>query len=41
MPLFASESEKDHMSMILEVLGLPPKHMVDQSPKKFTYFDDS
>jgi hypothetical protein len=32
-PLFPSESEKDHMSMILEVLGMPPRKLLENSPK--------
>lgn len=28
-PLFPSENEKDHMSMMLEVLGLPDKKFLE------------
>ena len=28
-PLFPSENEKDHMSMILEVLGMPEKKFLE------------
>jgi dual specificity tyrosine-phosphorylation-regulated kinase 2/3/4 len=39
-PLFASESERDHLSMLMEVLGAPPQQLVEISPKKLTYFDE-
>jgi dual specificity tyrosine-phosphorylation-regulated kinase 2/3/4 len=29
VPLFPSENEKEHMSMVLEVLGLPEKKFID------------
>jgi serine/threonine protein kinase len=41
LPLFESENEKELMSMMFEIFGLPPKHMIDKSPKKFSFFDDS
>ena len=40
-PIFASESEKDHLSMMMEVIGLPPKSMIEASPKKSSYFDEN
>jgi len=33
-PIFASENEKDHMSMVIEIIGMPPKALIDGSPKK-------
>ena len=29
----------DHMNKIVEVLGVPPSHMLDQAPKARKYFD--
>ena len=30
-PLFAGQNEVDQMMKIVEVLGMPPRHMLDQS----------
>ncbi|KAI0238299.1 hypothetical protein LSAT2_011048 [Lamellibrachia satsuma] len=38
-PLFAGSNEFDQMMKIVEVLGLPPQHLLDQSPKARKYFD--
>ncbi|CAJ0566969.1 unnamed protein product, partial [Mesorhabditis spiculigera] len=38
-PLFAGSSELDQMMKIVEVLGMPPKEMLDQGPKTKKYFD--
>jgi len=39
-PLFASENEMDHMSLIIETFGKPPSHMITSSPKKTIFFDE-
>ncbi|UMM43852.1 hypothetical protein L5515_019181 [Caenorhabditis briggsae] len=38
-PLFAGSSEVDQMMKIVEVLGMPPKEMLDIGPKTHKYFD--
>uniref|UniRef100_A0A8D0GHJ4 dual-specificity kinase n=1 Tax=Sphenodon punctatus TaxID=8508 RepID=A0A8D0GHJ4_SPHPU len=38
-PLFSGANEADQMSRIVEVLGLPPPHMLEQAPKARKYFD--
>lgn len=37
-PLFSGANEVDQVNKIVEVLGLPPKHVLDQSPKAKKYF---
>ncbi|CAB3399977.1 unnamed protein product [Caenorhabditis bovis] len=37
-PLFAGSSELDQMMKIVEVLGMPPKEMLDAGPKTHEYF---
>ncbi|KAH9522108.1 Dual specificity tyrosine-phosphorylation-regulated kinase 1A [Dermatophagoides farinae] len=38
-PLFPGSNETDQMNKIVEVLGLPPKHMLMQGNRTFKYFD--
>ncbi|KAM6967921.1 dual specificity tyrosine-phosphorylation-regulated kinase 1B isoform 2-T2 [Aplochiton taeniatus] len=38
-PLFSGSNEVDQMNKIVEVLGVPPNHMLDQAPKARKYFD--
>ncbi|KAL1138414.1 hypothetical protein AAG570_008478, partial [Ranatra chinensis] len=38
-PLFSGANEVDQMNKIVEVLGMPPKHLLDQSHKARKYFD--
>uniref|UniRef100_A0ACB8FRG3 Uncharacterized protein n=1 Tax=Sphaerodactylus townsendi TaxID=933632 RepID=A0ACB8FRG3_9SAUR len=38
-PLFSGANEADQMSRIVEVLGLPPPHMLEQAPKARKYFE--
>ncbi|CAD6190477.1 unnamed protein product [Caenorhabditis auriculariae] len=40
-PLFAGSSELDQMMKIVEVLGMPPKEMLDAGPKTHKYFDQT
>ncbi|XP_037073079.1 serine/threonine-protein kinase minibrain-like [Pollicipes pollicipes] len=37
--LFSGANEVDQMNKIVEVLGMPPKAMLDQAPKTRKYFD--
>lgn len=38
-PLFSGANEVDQMNKIVEVLGLPPAHLLDQAHKARKYFD--
>jgi len=38
-PLFAGQNEEDQMFKIVEVLGMPPKQMLDESPKVGRFFE--
>jgi len=38
-PLFSGSNEYDQMMKIVEVLGIPPRHMLDQAPKTSRFFD--
>lgn len=38
-PLFSGSNEADQMNRIVEVLGLPPPHMLEQAPKARKYFE--
>ena len=37
-PLFSGANEIDQMNKIVEVLGIPPKHILDSAPKAKKYF---
>ncbi|XP_045478961.1 serine/threonine-protein kinase minibrain isoform X2 [Harmonia axyridis] len=38
-PLFSGANEVDQMNKIVEVLGMPPKHLLDQAEKTKKYFE--
>lgn len=38
-PLFSGANEVDQMNKIVEVLGMPPKHLLDQANKARKFFD--
>lgn len=38
-PLFSGANEVDQMNKIIEVLGMPPKHLLDQAHKSRKYFE--
>lgn len=38
-PLFSGCNESDQMQKIVEVLGVPPKHILDAAPKCRKFFD--
>jgi dual specificity tyrosine-phosphorylation-regulated kinase 2/3/4 len=38
-PLFPGKTEEDLMSRIVEVLGVPPKEIIEESPRRFNFFD--
>lgn len=38
-PLFSGSNEMDQMNKIIEVLGQPPKHLLDQAHKTRKFFD--
>lgn len=37
-PLFSGRDEEDQLCRIIEVLGMPPEHLIEQSPKKSQFF---
>jgi dual specificity tyrosine-phosphorylation-regulated kinase 1 len=37
-PLFSGANELDQVNKIVEVLGIPPKHVLDQAPKAKKFF---
>lgn len=38
-PLFSGANESDQMNKIVEVLGMPPRHLLDQGSKVRKFFD--
>jgi len=40
-PLFSGSDEIDQMNKIVEVLGVPPTHLLEKAPKARKYFDKS
>ncbi|KAJ8396414.1 hypothetical protein AAFF_G00017200 [Aldrovandia affinis] len=38
-PLFSGANEVDQMNKIVEVLGIPPNHILDQAPKARKFFE--
>lgn len=39
-PLFPGEDEKEHMAMIMEVKGVPPRSVLARSSRRKVFFDD-
>ena len=39
--LFQGGFEEEQLELIMELVGEPPQHMIDASPKKAYYFGDS
>ena len=39
MPLFPGESEQEQLSLIMEVLGLPAEHILQQGERRQVFFD--
>jgi dual specificity tyrosine-phosphorylation-regulated kinase 2/3/4 len=37
-PLFPGENEQEQFSMIMEVLDLPPIHLIEQGTRKKLFF---
>ncbi|KAF0975904.1 hypothetical protein FDP41_005231 [Naegleria fowleri] len=37
-PLFDGKNETDQIYKIIQVIGMPPRHMIEQSPKKDKFF---
>ncbi len=37
-PLFSGANEVDQMNKVVEVLGMPPRYLLDQAPKAKKYF---
>lgn len=40
-PIFPGENEAEQLSCIMEVLGLPDKHLVDKSSRRKLFFGES
>ena len=40
-PLFPGENETEQLACIMEVLGVPPRHIVEVSPRRNQFFDCS
>eukprot|EP00698_Gefionella_okellyi_P003601 TRINITY_DN13381_c0_g1_i1.p1 TRINITY_DN13381_c0_g1~~TRINITY_DN13381_c0_g1_i1.p1 ORF type:complete len:603 (-),score=124.45 TRINITY_DN13381_c0_g1_i1:207-2015(-) len=40
-PLFPGENEAEQLACIMEVLGPPPRHIIDSAPRKKIFFDSS
>lgn len=40
-PLFPGESEKEQMQYTMEVLGLPPAHLLERSTRKKLFFEEN
>jgi dual specificity tyrosine-phosphorylation-regulated kinase 2/3/4 len=38
-PIFPGENEVDQLACMMEVLGVPPKEIIDQAPRRATFFD--
>jgi dual specificity tyrosine-phosphorylation-regulated kinase 2/3/4 len=38
-PLFPGNNEQEQLELIMELSGMPPETMIDQSRKKAHYFD--
>jgi dual specificity tyrosine-phosphorylation-regulated kinase 2/3/4 len=39
-PLFPGEDEKDHMALIMEVKGVPPRSVLARATRRRVFFDD-
>ena len=39
-PLFPGEDEKEHMAMIMEVKGIPPRSTLARATRRKVFFDD-
>ncbi len=39
-PLFPGEDEKDHMALMMEVKGVPPRSVLARSSRRKVFFDD-
>jgi dual specificity tyrosine-phosphorylation-regulated kinase 2/3/4 len=39
-PLFPGEDEKEHMAMMMEVKGIPPRSVLARATRRKVFFDD-
>ena len=39
-PLFPGEDEKDHMALMMEVKGIPPRSVLARASRRKVFFDD-
>ena len=40
VPIFAGENENDQMASIMEVVGIPPRSLIDKATRRKVFFDD-
>ena len=40
IPIFPGENEYDMLYYIMEYIGIPPKELIDNSPKKLEFFNE-
>ncbi|ORX81957.1 kinase-like protein [Basidiobolus meristosporus CBS 931.73] len=40
-PIFAGENEREQLCCIMEVLGVPPRHLIDRCARKIVFFDSN
>jgi dual specificity tyrosine-phosphorylation-regulated kinase 2/3/4 len=38
-PIFPGESEVDQLACMMEFLGVPPRHLLDEAPRRSVFFD--
>lgn len=41
MPLFPGENEQEQLACIMEIMGLPDKHLIDRSSRRKVFFGES
>ena len=39
-PLFPGEDEKEHMALMMEVKGVPPRSVLARATRRRVFFDD-
>ena len=39
-PLFPGEDEKEHMALMMEVKGVPPRSVLGRATRRKVFFDD-
>ena len=39
-PIFPGENEQEQLSLIMEMVGLPPDYVLDQATRRKVFFDE-